>query len=527
MGRYELNMCEFLTADKFAEKLTDEATVGICSFTAVSMAEDLLVATEERFLKEGHPRDIKVFHASGVGDYKQHGMGLNHLAHKGLIKTVYGAHTFPSPDLAAMINAGEIASYIVPQGVCVHMNRAIAGGQPGVITHIGLETYADPRQDGCKANGACKDEIVELIKLDGKEYLFYKAFPIDFCMLKGSLADEDGNISFQEEPLMLEQLEMAAATRASGGKVAVQVREKVPAGSLDPQKIKIPSVLVDYVIIGRPEYTFQTHLFDEYHPELTGEKKVELSEVAKIPLDLQKICGRRALFELEPGMIVNIGGGVPETVAPSAAEEGITDNIKLSVESGVFGGVPVPGGIGLSYNPEVVLKHPDMFDLYDGGFLDITFLGFAEIDYKGNVNATKFSGRVTGPGGFVNIVAKTKQIVFLGTFRAGNLDIEIVDGELDIKRDGKFTKFVNQVEQISFNGQRAMRQGQKVTYITERAVFRLTENGVMLTEIAPGIDLQRDVLDKMAFKPIISKELKCMDERIFKPQKMGFVLRKA
>lgn len=520
-------MCKFLTADEFAKKLTDGCTVGICSFTAVSMAEDLLVATEKRFLTEGHPQNIKVFHASGVGDYKQHGMGLNHLAHKGLIKTVYGAHTFPSPDLAAMINAGEIASYIVPQGVCVHMNRAIAGGQPGVITHIGLETYADPRQDGCRANDACKDEIVELIKLDGREYLFYKAFPIDFCMLKGSFADEDGNISFQEEPLMLEQLEMAAATRASGGKVAVQVHAKVPSGSLDPQKIKIPSVLVDYVIIGRPEYTFQTHLFEGYHPELMGEKRIELNDAAKIPLDLQKLCGRRALFELEPGMIVNIGGGVPETVAPAAEEEGITDKIKLSVESGVFGGVPVPGGIGLSFNPEAVLKHPDMFDLYDGGFLDITFLGFAEIDSKGNVNATKFSGRVTGPGGFVNIVAKTKRIVFLGTFCAGGLDIKIVDSGLDIRKDGQFNKFVSKVEQISFNGQRALRQGQQVTYITERAVFKLTEDGVVLIEIAPGVDLQKDILDKMAFSPVISKNLKYMDERIFKRQRMGFAFGEA
>lgn len=512
-------MAKFITADEAAKLVNDNDTVGISSFTALSLAEDLIVGIRDRFLEEGHPRQLSIFHCSGVGDYKTKGLG--HFAHDGLVRKIYGAHAAPYPKLSPMMINGQIETYMVPQGVCSHLTRAMAGGEAGLLTKVGLNTYADPRIDGCKMNDSCKEDIVQLVTIDDKEMLFYKAFPIDVCLLKASIADEDGNITCEYEPLLLEQLEMAAATHRCGGTVIVQVHKVAKRGSLSPQAIKIPGILVDYVVVGRKENTFQTHFFDEYKPELNGTLKVPVEAIEPMEFNLRKICGRRGVLEIEPGTFVNVGGGISEAVANVAAEEGVSEKILLGVESGLIGGVPVVGAIGSAYNPEVMIRQPECFDLYNGGLLDITFLGCAQVDKEGNVNVTKFGDKVIGPGGFVNITQNTKKICFLGTFMAGKIDAEFGNGTLKIKEDGKNKKFVEKVEQISFSGKYAMENGQEVLYITERAVFKLTSKGVMLVEIAPGIDLEKDILKQMEFKPVIAEDLRMMDERIYRMEKMN------
>lgn len=514
-------MAQFITADEAAGLIRDGDTVGLSSFTALSMAEDILVAIRDRFLKEQHPRDISIFHVSGVGDYKSDGRGLNHLAYEGLIRRIYGAHAAPFPALSPFMDDGRIETYMVPQGVCSHLTRAMAGGEDGLLTKVGLNTYADPRLDGCKINKSCKDDVVELVNINGKELLYYKGFPIHICLLKASLADEDGNISCENEPLLLEQLEMAGATRRWGGKVVVVVHKVVKRGTLHPRKINVPSMLVDYVVVGRKENTYQTHFFQDEKPELTGDLKVPMEAIEPMPFGLRKISARRGAMEIRSGAFINIGGGMSEGVANVAAEEGLSEQILLGVESGLIGGVPVVGAIGTAYNPEVVIRQPECFDLYNGGLLDMTFLGCAQVDREGNVNVSKFHGRVIGPGGFINITQNTPKICFIGSFTGGEVDISSGDGRLEIVRDGKFIKFVDKVEQVSFSGKQGVANGQEVLYITERAVFRLTGEGIMLVEIAPGVDLERDILKKMEFRPLIAEELKQMDERIFRREKMG------
>jgi propionate CoA-transferase len=512
-------MVKFINAKEAANLINDGSAVAISSFTAISMAEDIIVAIEKKFIHEHHPNDLFIFHISGVGDYKKR--GLSHFSHEGLIKTIVGSHVFASPGIIPLIDENKIASYCLPQGVASHLTRSMAGGEDGLLTKIGLNTFADPRQDGCKMNNACDKDIVDLIKIGNKEYLFYRSFKFDFCLLKGSIADEDGNISFENEPVLLEQLELAAATKVSGGKVIVQVHKKVKNKELNPRNIKIPAHFVDYIVIGSKENTFQTHLFKEYHPELTGEERIDLESIPPKPLDIRKVCGRRGVFEIKKDFLVNIGGGFSESVASVAAEEGIDDQFLFSVESGIIGGVPVEGGIGLSYNPDVILRQPESFDLYNGGCLDMSFLGCAQIDEKGNVNVSKFAGKIIGPGGFINITQNTKNICFLGSFTSGKSEIIVNNGNLQIIKDGNVKKFVKKVEQITFSGIDAIKRKQNILYITERCVFHLSEEGLVLIEIAPSIDIKKDILDKMEFVPIISKNIKTMDIRIFKKDKMN------
>ncbi|MDR1831966.1 MAG: 3-oxoacid CoA-transferase [Fusobacteriaceae bacterium] len=514
-------MARFITADEAAGLIPDGAAIAVSAFTAVSLAEDIIVAVSDRFEKDGHPRDLSLFHISGVGDYKHR--GLSHFNREGLVRKLTGSHIFAEPDLIPLIAENKIETYCLPQGAASHLVRAMAGGEDGLLTKCGLHTFADPRQDGCKMNKACKEDVVSLVTIDGREHLFFKAPRFDFCFLKGSLADGNGNISLEREPVLLEQLEMAAATKACGGKVIVQVHEVVK-GRLNPRNIKIPAHFVDYVVVGRKENTFQTHIFPEYRPELTGETVIDLKKLPPKPLDVRKVCGRRGVMEIRKNALVNIGGGYPEAVATVAAEEGISDKFLFSVESGLIGGVPVEGGIGLSYNPVAVLRQPEKFDLYNGGALDICFLGCGEVDAQGNVNVSKFAGRVVGPGGFVNISQNTKNVCFLGSFTAGKSDISIVDKKLRIGADGTGKKYVKKVEQITFSGADALKNGQNALYITERCVFQLRPTGVTLIEIAPGVDLQKDILDRMDFRPVIAPDLKEMDPRIFRDQKMGLKL---
>ena len=404
--------------------------------------------------------------------------------------------------------------------------RAIAAGEKAVWTAVGLHTMADPRLEGSKANEKTIREgkdIVSLVTIDGDDYLQYRTFPIHVCFIRGSLADEDGNISLQREAMTTEQLEIAEATHNSGGIVVVQVEEVVPRGQLDPRLVKIHRFLVDYVVIERPKYHMQSFALPKFRPELTGAVRNDSRRQAVVlPLDKRKICARRALLEVREGDLINLGVGMPEFIGAVAAEEGLERNLMLASDTGIIGGKPLSGmDMGAAVNPEATLRNTDMFDMYHGGALDVCALGFAEIDCDGNINVSKFNGRVTGPGGFIDLSQATKKLIFMGTFTASQLREHVADGRLYIDHEGRYKKFRKSVGQITFSGRYAASRRQEVVVITERAVFVLTERGLMLTEVAPGVDVERDILAQMEFQPRIAPDLKVMDRLIFTDGVMG------
>jgi propionate CoA-transferase len=406
----------------------------------------------------------------------------------------------------------------------MNLFRTIAGGRPGLITEVGLGTFCDPRQEGCAANEKAREKgpVVELMPVGGKEYLYYKAFTPTACFIRATYADEDGNLSMDHEALIGPELEIAVATHNSGGVVIAQVEEIVRRGTIHAKNVRIHGKLVDYIVKAQnPDNHRQCIANPRYRPELTGEIKTLAAAVEPLKMSLRKIIARRAVMELKPDVIVNLGVGIPSGIGSVAAEEGLGQTMTMSVESGPMGGAVQEGlefpGVA---NPEAIFTQTDTLDMYNGGMLDMTFLGAAEIDELGNVNVSKFAGRCNGAGGFIDISQNTKKVFFTGNFTAGEADIQITDNGLKILRDSS-VKFVKRVQQITFSGEYAVKSGQEVMYITERAVFHLTPEGLVLDEIAPGIDLQKDVLDKMEFVPIISKALKTMDLRLFKTEKMG------
>ncbi|WP_353095517.1 CoA-transferase [Tissierella praeacuta] len=516
-------MSKVVSAEYAASLVKDNMTLGIGGFVGCGVPEELLISLKERYEKEQSPKDLTLFHCAAVGDGKTR--GANHLGAEGLSKKLICAHIGLEPALNKLVVENKISAYMIPQGVTSHLLRAIAGKKPGVLTHIGLKTYADPRIEGCKANQSAidsGDEVVSLVNVEGKDYLLYKSFPIDICFIKGSIGDTSGNISLEKEAVFSDQFEMANATRNSGGIVIAQVEQVVEAGTLKAKDVKVHGFMVDYIVVGRKENNLQVWVSEDYRPELSGECKIPLDSIEVMELNHRKICGRRGALELKKNCLINLGIGIPDAVAAVASEEGLSKDITLSIESGVLGGVPVGGiGIGATVNPESIYKQPDIFDVYDGGGIDLTFLGAAEIDAKGNVNVSKFGGRVVGPGGFINISQNSKKVCFTGTFTAGGLKTSVEEGKLVIVNEGREIKFRNEIEQVTFSAEYASETGQEILYITERAVFKLTKDGIMLTEVAPGIDIEKDILAYMEFKPLISDEVKLMDQRIFIDKPMG------
>ncbi len=522
---------KFITAKEAAQLIPDNSTVAIDAFISFCLADDILGEIEARFVNEGHPCDLSVVNVAGIGgDGKDR--GINHFAHKGLMKKLLCANLSLANKMYPLIMDNSFPCFMIPQGVLSHMMRAIASGKPGIITQVGMKTFVDPRIDGGCINDAARnydDKPVELISLKGTDHLFYPAFPIDVTIVKGTKADKKGNISFEKEAMHLEQLEMATAARNSGGIVMVQVDEIVEKGDLHPQNVLIPSTLVDYVILGTPENTGQ-HFIEELPRTVhswCGDEKIELEEIKALPLDSVKIICRRGAAEFNEHDFINLGIGVPMNVSNVLNEEGLIDKVSASIESGVMGGVPAPGiATGAAYNPDAILKQPDMFDFYDGGGIDHACLGSAEIDRFGNVNVSRFAGKVPGPGGFINITQGAKNVCFMGTFTAGKSDIRINNGKIEIIEDGPHIKFKKDVAHITFSGENSFEKGkQKIIYITERAVFTLTEKGLTLIEIAPGADLEKDIISKMEFRPHISEDLKLMDERLFRPEVMNLKLK--
>ena len=449
---------------------------------------------------------------------------VNHLAHEGLLKRVIGGHWGLAPKIGKLVATDSIEGYNLPQGVITHLLRDIAAGKPGTITHIGLNTFIDPRCGGGKLNKITTQDIVEVIEIDGREWLFYKAFPINVALIRGTTSDDRGNISMEREAAIIESLAAAQAVRNSNGTIIVQVERMAEYGSIDPRLVVIPRTVVDVVIKASPENHLQT-CFPEYNPYFTGESKASERPFVRMPLNERKIIVRRAALELTTDATVNLGIGIPEGIASIAGEEGLAEKIILTVESGAIGGLPAGGlSFGASLNPEALISHPSQFDSYDGGGLDMAFLGLAQVDRAGNVNVSKLGSRIIGCGGFINITQGTRHVIFCGTFTYDGLEIEISEGKLIIAREGMHRKFIENVEQVTFSGRYAAEKGQKVLYITERAVFELNREGLLLTEVAPGIDIERDILSQMDFKPAVSESLKQMDARIFREIPMGLEL---
>ena len=522
---------EFITARDAAALIKDGSTLAIDAFISFCLPDDIMGEIEARFTKEGHPRSLNVVNVAGIGGDGV-GRGINHFAHKGLMDRFLCSNLSLANRIYPLVMDNAFACFMIPQGVLSHMMRAIAAGKPGVFTEVGMKTFVDPRIDGGRINDAaraCGDAPVQLISLNGSDCLFYPAFPIDVALIKGTKADRKGNISLEKEAMHLEQLEMATAARNSGGIVMVQVDEIVENGSIHPQMVTVPSTLVDYVILGTPENTGQHFIEGLPRPvdSWCGDEKIQLDEIKSIPLSPEKIICRRGAMEFHENAFINLGIGLPMDVSSVLNEEGLIDKVSASIESGVMGGVPAPGiATGAAYNPDAILKQPDMFDFYDGGGIDFACLGAAEIDMEGNVNVSRFAGKVPGPGGFINITQGAKNICFMGTFTAGHEnDIRIEDGKLRIVKNGPHIKFVRRVDHITFSGSNSVSKGrQHVLYITERAVFTITDKGLTLLEIAPGVDLERDILELMDFTPVISPDLKAMDERLFRPGPMGLDL---
>ncbi len=511
---------KIVTAEEAAALIQDESTVITAGFVAAGHAEAVTAALEERFLKEGKPTGLTLLYAAGQGDLNT--KGANHFGHAGMTSRVIGGFWRTAPKCMALANANQIEAYCLPQGTIAQLFRAIAGDKPGVITRIGLNTFIDPRHDGGKLNEKTTEDLVELMEIEGEEYLRYKTFPIDVSFIRGTTADENGNITTEHEICHHDLLSVAQAAHNTGGIVIAQVKRLAKNGSLNPNLVRVPGILVDYVVVCDDEASWQTYM-EEHNPAYTGEVRIPDGHHTPQPLGLRRVIQRRMHLELMSldRPVANLGTGIPAAAGDVAREEGEMQGFTLTVESGATGGMPAPMAFGASFNAEAIIDQPAQFDFYDGGGLDIAFMGLAEADGHGNVNVSRFGDVISGVGGFVNITQSAKQVVFCGSFRAKGLEVEIGEGEIKIVKEGAVAKFVDEVQHLSFNGPYIEGLGRKVMFITERAVLEVRDGDLVVTELAPGIDVQTQVLDMADTTIKVADDLKVMDHRIFREGPMN------
>lgn len=513
-----------LRLDEAAALIANDATVVVGgSGSLLQVPEGLLAAVERRHRQNAAPHGLTVVHVMGLGDHT--GRGTDHLAVPGLVRRFIGSHFVLSPRQQRMIADGAVEAFALPAGTISLLYREIAAGRPGLTTDIGLETHVDPRQAGGRLNDSTIGSLSEVIELGGREWLHYPSFDVDVALIRASVADEDGNLTMEDEAAFSDNLAIAQAAHNSGGVVIAEVKRVVPRGTLPGASVRVPGVLINHVVL--TDFPKQTPITD-MDPSRTGTRPPAGGVVLPMALDHRKIVARRAAGELSVGALANLGVGMANGISHVVHEEGLIDDVTFTIEQGIYGGVP---GIGLdsgtAVDPTAIIDMSAQFDLYDGGALDFAGLAFAQIDRHGNVNVTKAGDTVIGPGGFIDISQKAKTVVFCGTFTGGGLRTLIHDGNLEVVQEGRYPKFVNDVDAVSFSASRAIRDGQRVVYVTERAVFELREQGLTLTETAPGVDLERDVLGLLPFTPHIDRGIRDMEPRFFRPEPTGLVLRPA
>lgn len=513
-------MPKIVTADQAAHLVPNGATLAVVPMPS----EEVYPAFARSFDATGSPRDLTVVWTAGIGPFSAEARGMNHFAREGMVKRVIAGHVGLNHAIGELVAANTIEAYNFPQGSLSQLYREIAAKRPGLITEVGLETFVDPRLEGGKMNARTRDceDLVDLIEILGEEKLLYKSFPVHAAIIRGTCADEQGNISNVDEALDMECLEAAMAARNSGGIVIVQV-EYLSEAPIHPHEVYVPGIFVDYIVVAGSREKHPHTMFVHHDPSFSGQTRADLSDaVAPMAMNTEKIICRRAFLELRAGMNINLGVGIPMGVARIAFEEGLLAQVTMNTEVGLIGGLPEGGkNFGPARNPMAFLTQPSMFDFYDGGGLDLACLGMAQTDCEGNVNVSKLGPRLIGCGGFINITQSAKKCVFCGEFSAVGFDASVEEGRLVIRQEGKVAKFVEAVEQITFSGRHARKHHKDVLFVTERCVFQLVPEGLLLKEIAPGIDLQRDVLDRMRFAPIMPAEVPLMDAAIFRDGAMG------
>jgi propionate CoA-transferase len=485
-----------------------------------AVPEALIDALRDRHAATGEPRGLTLASTVSLGDWET--TGFNKLADPTLVRRVISGGFNNCPAMAALAIADRIEAYTFPQGVLAQLCRDMAAGRPGLLTRTGLHTFVDPRHGGGRQSPRTTEDLVRLVTIDDEEFLLYRAFPIDVAVIRGTTADERGNISMEEEAFRGENFSLAAAAHLRGGIVIAQVQHLAADGSLNAREVEVPGVLVDYVVVvPDQQQTYQT----AYSPAFAGKLRVPDREIQAIPFDIRKVIARRAAMELFPGAVVNLGFGVSNGVSAVAAEEGFYRDLTLTVEQGIIGGVPAGGkNAGAGVNFDMMAHQPDQFDFYDGGGLDIAFLSFAEVDLDGNVNVSRYDKSINGPGGFINISQGARKVVFSGSLTTGGLSIRPDGtGGLTLERDGTIAKWRRRVQQLTFNGTYARERGQEVLFITDRAVFELTADGLRLIEIAAGISLDEHVLARIEFPVQVSPSLRQMDARLFCDRPMGLL----
>jgi len=509
---------KLITAQQAAALIQDRWTVCTSGAGMAGYPEAVAAAIEARYAAEQRPRDLTLLFASAQGDRGE--KGANHFARDGLLARLICGHLGASRKLGVMAYENKFEAYLWSQGVISELYRAIAGGRPGVVTPIGLHTYVDPRLEGGRVNARTRQDLVQVITLAGKEWLFYPALPIDCALVRGTTADSNGNVSVEHEACLDDFLSIAQGARNSGGIVIAQVKRLTTAGTLPPRLVRVPGILVDYVVVAPREQHWQTTI-EEYNPAYTGETREPEQAFVPLPLGIEKVIQRRAFLELgrRARPVVNIGVGIPMGIGDVAREEG-AGGFTLTLETGPIGGTPSSKVFGPATNPEAIIAHAEQFDFYDGGGLDICFVGLAQADRNGNVNVSRFAGRVVGVGGFPNITQTAKTVVFCGTFAADGLEVAITDGGLRIVNEGRIAKFVPEVEHLSFNARHVAGLGHEILYVTERAVFAMRGPRLTLIEVAPGIDVRRDVIGRIPFEIAVAEPLATMDRRIFRDRPM-------